>query len=100
MDQNRKTEIINELNKRVQSFICPICHQAKYSFIDGYTVDPLQSNYKNLDLGGKMIPSVMIVCNNCGHIDKFSLGILGLLDKNNETTDKSEANEINENDKK
>ena len=90
MDQAKKIEIINELNKRVQSFICPICHQAKYSFLDGYTVDPLQNNYKNLELGGKVIPSVMIVCNNCGHLDRFSLGVLGLLEKENNTEEKRE----------
>lgn len=92
MDQARKSEIINELNKRVQGFICPICHQAKYSFLEGYTVDPLQNDFKSLELGGNMIPSVMIVCNNCGHLDRFSLGVLGFLDKKDNITEEKRDN--------
>lgn len=33
-----------------------------------------------MEIGGKMIPSVILVCGNCGHIDKFSLGVLGLME--------------------
>ena len=29
----------------------------------------------------KIIPSVMLVCNNCGHMDRFSLGVLGFMEK-------------------
>lgn len=81
MDEETKKQIINALSKRVGSFVCPICHQSKYSFVDGYTVDAVQEDYKAVLLGGRLIPSVMLVCNNCGHIDRFSLGVLGLLEQ-------------------
>ncbi len=81
MNEVKKKQIINALTQRVGGFVCPICHQAKYTFIDGYTLDPLQEEYQGLHLGGKMVPSVMLVCGNCGHIDKFSLGVLGLMEK-------------------
>lgn len=88
MDEETKKQIINALTKRVESFVCPMCHQSKYSFVDGYTVDAVQKDYKNIRLGGRLIPSVMLVCNNCGHIDRFSLGVLGLIDQGEQQQDK------------
>ncbi len=81
MTEEKKRQIVKALSQRVNSIVCPICHQSKYSFLDGYTIDPVQDDYKAVQLGGKFIPSVMLVCNNCGHIDRFSLGVLGLMDK-------------------
>jgi hypothetical protein len=81
MTEEKKRQIVKALSQRVSSIVCPICHQSKYSFIDGYTIDPVQDDYKAVQLGGKIIPSIMLVCNNCGHIDRFSLGVLGLMDK-------------------
>lgn len=88
MDKETKRQIINALSKRVESFVCPMCHQSKYSFVDGYTVDAVQEDYKNIQLGGRLIPSVMLVCNNCGHIDRFSLGVLGLIDQSEQQQEK------------
>ena len=69
--------------------MCPICHQSKYSFVDGYSVDIIQQQYKGLQLGGRIMPKVILVCNNCGHIDSFSLGVLGLMEDNADDTDES-----------
>lgn len=90
MNEEKKRQIINVLSLRVSSFVCPICHQSKYSFVDGYTVDPVQEDYKGIQLGGKIVPSVMLVCNNCGHIDRFSLGVLGLMEKEEKSSGESE----------
>jgi hypothetical protein len=84
MKEERKKQIISALNQRVSGFVCPICHQARFTFVDGYTVDPVQEDYRGMQLGGKMIPSVMLVCSNCGHIDRFSLGVLGLMENNDQ----------------
>lgn len=81
MTEEKKRQIVKALSQRVSSIVCPICHQSKYSFVDGYTIDPVHDDYKAIQLGGKFIPSVMLVCKNCGHIDRFSLGVLGLMDK-------------------
>lgn len=88
MNEEKKKQIINVLTQRVGSFVCPICHQAKYTFIDGYTVDPIQEDYKSIQLGGRIMPSVMLVCNNCGHVDRFSLGVLGLMERNDQQNEK------------
>ncbi len=87
MDELKKKQIIEALSKRVESFVCPICHQSKYSFVDGYSVDIIQQQYKGLQLGGRIMPKVTLVCNNCGHIDSFSLGVLGLMEDNADDAD-------------
>jgi hypothetical protein len=81
MNEEKKRQIVKALTLRVGNFVCPICHQSQYTFVDGYTVDPVQEDYKAVQLGGRLIPSVMLVCNHCGHIDRFSLGVLGLMEK-------------------
>lgn len=88
MDEETKKQIINALSQKVGSFVCPICHQSKYSFVDGYTVDAVQEDYKVIQLGGRLIPSVILVCNNCGHIDRFSLGVLGLIEQGEQLQEK------------
>lgn len=90
MNEERKKQIISALNQRVSSFVCPICHQARYTFVDGYTVDPVQEDYKGMQLGGRIIPSVMLVCGTCGHIDRFSLGVLGLMEKEEQSVENKE----------
>jgi len=87
MEDIKKQQIIETLSKRVESFDCPICHQSKYSFVDGYSVDIIQQQYKGLQLAGRIMPKVTLVCNNCGHIDNFSLGVLGLIEDNTENSD-------------
>ena len=80
MNEEQRNKIIKALTQRVSDFVCPFCHQAKYTFIEAYSVEPVQNDYKGLQIGSKMLPSVMLVCGNCGHVDKFSLGVLGLME--------------------
>lgn len=80
MIEEKKRQIADALSKRLETIVCPMCHQSRYTLIDGYVSEPVQDDYKKVVLGGRMIPSVMLVCNHCGHIDRFALGVLGLLE--------------------
>lgn len=80
MTKEKKQQIINALAERVGDFYCPICHHNSFAFLDGYFVDVIQNRYDGMQISGKILPSVIVVCNHCGHIDKFSLGVLGLLE--------------------
>lgn len=80
MTESRKIQIIQELSKRTGRISCPICHHEQFTIVDGYFVDTVQDELKNLQLGGRTLPSVMIVCNKCGYIARFALGVLGLMD--------------------
>lgn len=80
IEEKKKQEIAKRLNERVQNFSCPMCHKGQFTIVDGYVLETLQNDYKNLIIGGgHLIPSVIIVCNNCGYLSQHSLGVLGLL---------------------
>lgn len=79
MDEDKKKKIADELANRVGILECPICHQSRYTLIDGFFVDMLQEDYKVINLVGRKLPTILLVCNHCGHIDKFSLGVLGFM---------------------
>lgn len=80
LTNERKKEIVQALASRVDKMECPFCHQGKFTLIDGYITDSVQKDFINLVIGSKTtLPSVALVCNNCGFISQHSLGILGLL---------------------
>lgn len=91
MTEEKKRQIASTLAKRTGIIACPICHQSKYTLLDGYFVDVIQDKYQGMQLGGRLLPSVMLVCNNCGHLESFSLGALGLM----ESEDKKEGRNKN-----
>lgn len=81
IDKSKKENIIKQLNERLGKFSCPMCHKSNFTFVDGYVAISLQKDYKNIVIGeSTFVPSVMIVCNNCGFISQHSLGVLGLID--------------------
>ncbi len=88
MTEEKKRKIADALSKRLGNLVCPMCHQSRYTLIDGYVSEPVQEDYKKVVLGGRMIPSVMLVCNHCGHIDRFALGVLGLMEGENSESNK------------
>lgn len=90
MSEEEKMKIAKALSQKLGNIVCPICHQSRYTLLDGYFASTVQKGYKGLELGGRVLPSVMLVCNNCGHLDNFSLGVLGLMDAedNNENQTK------------
>lgn len=82
IDPKHKDAIVKELNNKVGNFICPICHKGPFTLVDGYFVQSSQNDYKNFIIGSDtIIPSVIIVCNNCGFMSQHSLGVLGLIEK-------------------
>lgn len=80
LTNDKKKEIVQALASRVDKMECPICHQGSFTLIDGYITDSVQNEFSNQVIGSKTtLPSVALVCNNCGFISQHSLGILGLL---------------------
>lgn len=44
----------------------------------------IQEHLGGLVIGGPAIPEIVVVCSHCGHILKFSAGVLGLLSEKKE----------------
>lgn len=85
--QEEKQRIILELNKRFNSsgIKCPMCGNNHFIIGDGYFNSFMQDDFRSLNLGGPSIPSIPVICNNCGFISMHALGILGLLPKQENT---------------
>lgn len=82
--QEIKKLIEEKLKEKSRNLICPICGNGNFVMADGYTQDGLQDQLTNVVLGGRSIPVVIVVCAHCGHVLRFSLGVLGLLSKQEE----------------
>ena len=59
---------------------CPMCKKSTWSIADGYFSTPIhRSVHSGVVLGGPTIPSIALVCTNCGFISCHAAGVLGLL---------------------
>ena len=82
-DVRKFLETMDERTKGREIPACPFCGSSDFS--TSSTVAHIIVNENVGDRGlGKGIPSGMIICKNCGHIDFFALGALGLLHREEE----------------
>lgn len=84
MTEEEKIQIASIISKKLTNTKCPMCGSNKFSISDGYVFNEIHSDYKHRILGGAGIPSVLLICSNCGFISQHAIGALGLL--NEETT--------------
>lgn len=86
INQEKKEQIINAIQQKLaekgKNLVCPVCGNHNFILADGFTQDGLQDELIGIVIGGQSIPMVIVVCNHCGHSLRFSLGVLGLLPKN------------------
>jgi hypothetical protein len=79
----KKKELIEVLDKRLKKrgtqLRCPMCSQPHFSIADAYIRNELQPDLKAVNLGGPSIPTIAIVCSNCGFLSQHAIGVLGLL---------------------
>lgn len=79
---DEKQKIINALKDKQALLPCPRCNKQKFTLLDGYFNQSIQQSLQTgLVIGGPSIPSVVIVCENCGYMSQHALGVLGLLPK-------------------
>ena len=85
IDEKRKKEIIDAIQKKLtekqKHLVCPACGNQGFILAEGYTQDNLQEKLSGMVIGGPSIPTIIVVCNHCGYVIRFSLGVLGLLPK-------------------
>lgn len=56
---------------------CPYCGNNQFTTTDSMATILIGKNIKGINLGPS-IPSGMVICTKCGHIEFFALGALGL----------------------
>jgi ribosomal protein S27AE len=85
MDSFNKNRITDALKANGAELPCPRCGHATFALIEGYLVHFIQSDFKNLQIGGgPSIPTIATVCTRCGFMSEHAIGALGLLPKQDE----------------
>lgn len=79
LSHSEKENIVKKLNDRIKELRCPMCGNKEFIIADGYFMHIIQSNLSQLQLGGNSIPTVGIICKNCGFLSFHALGILELM---------------------
>ena len=79
LSEEEKKKIVQELEKRGATLPCPRCGKKNFSLLDGYFVQPISTEIGTVTLGGPTLPSIAIVCTNCGYLSQHALGALELL---------------------
>lgn len=92
--QEEKVKIVDTLKKRGVPRACPMCASNQWTISDGFLAPPIQFDLRNMVFGGQSIPSVALICTNCGFMSNHALGVLGLL-PNLGSGNKSDAQEGN-----
>ncbi|MCX8485814.1 MAG: hypothetical protein ORN53_01290 [Crocinitomicaceae bacterium] len=81
--ESEKQKIIKRLQEKGGKINCPMWGHNNFIIADGYFNSPMQSDFQGgLVLGGPSIPTIAIVCGNCGFMSQHALGVLGLLNQN------------------
>jgi len=57
---------------------CPYCGGKNFTTTKSFATILIGEDTKNINLGPN-IPAGMVVCENCGHMEFFAMGSLGLL---------------------
>lgn len=79
MNSEEKDRALKALEEKSAKLPCPRCGNAKFFLADGYFNQSIQENLEGITIGGPSIPSVGVVCAQCGFISHHALGVLGLL---------------------
>lgn len=82
-----KVKVIEELKKRAPDLKCPVCSSPtaphrKLILVDGLFNRSIQKDVSGgIVIGGPTVPTVGVICENCGYVMEFSIGALGLLNQ-------------------
>lgn len=84
LSNEEKVKLIDALGSKVRQFNCPMCHNKKFVMADGYFNNATSTDFTSISIGGTSIPTIAIICENCGFVSQHALGILGFLPKDKE----------------
>lgn len=98
MTDYEPSKFIDTLNKRIANkpIKCPYCGGRKFTSTDSSAAILISKKVSGLSVSSveAYIPSGMLICENCGHMEFFALGSLGLNDKDDkDNADKSKSSQ-------
>jgi len=81
----KRREIISLLEQKQVNLPCSRCGNTNFSILDGYFVHTLVFSESNLENDLPVVPTIVVMCNNCGNLNQHSIKKLGLLPDSEES---------------
>ena len=79
--KEEREQIRNAIEEKAPKFNrCPLCLNQNWDLQDGFAFPTLQDRTGGQEIGGPGLPSVVIVCDNCGNTHFLNAMVLGLKD--------------------
>lgn len=78
-----RSKIVERIEEKAPLLACSVCGNKSMILVDGFLKHPLTSDSSKMVIGGKSLPTIGLICSNCGHLIEFSTGVLGFLPKRN-----------------
>jgi ribosomal protein S27AE len=77
LSPNQRKSILDALARSNASLRCPRCAQGQLGLADGYVVDHLQQEPRNVVIGGdNRLTSIVLICDRCGYMAQHALDVL------------------------
>lgn len=89
MNKYEPIKFISKLGEKVKGRDipnCPYCGGEKFTTTEKFATILIGEDLENVNLGPS-IPTGMLICENCGHVEFFALGSLGMLKRKEEPED-------------
>ncbi len=74
--QEQKVKLEEKIIERVGELKCPMCQTKNFIMVEGYFNNTIQIELHITALGGSSIPTIPIICMNCGFTSQHAIGIL------------------------
>lgn len=61
-----------------ETALCPLCHANKWELLDAFVAIVISYEPLEVRTAGQVLPSAVLICNNCGNTHFLNLNVLGL----------------------
>lgn len=78
LNKDDKQKILNSIISKIGDYCCPICKSHSFTIADGYVATTLQPDTQSITIGSTFLPSVVLVCTNCGFTSLHNTKVLGV----------------------
>ena len=82
MKKYNPSDFISSISKKTNGNMpnCRFCGGNRFTTTESFASIMIGEDLESLSIGPS-VPTGMVICENCGHIDFFALGALGLINK-------------------
>ena len=77
----QREKLAAHLKAKAPNFACPVCAAKSFSIGDVALSGNAIGSDGSINMGGTIVPTVMVVCENCYHVLSFAAVPIGVISK-------------------